>query len=317
MNTSAYVINIKKSRKFKLLFSALFIATLVFQLLANGLVFADELPNNNKAENQFTVKVLGQGKPVILIPGLMSDARVWQSLSMALSTHYQLHLVSIAGFADTPAVSSPSFNEVKTQLLAYIEKNKLQHPAVIGHSLGGFMALWLASSAPDKIAAVISVDGLPFIGPIFTYSNTSTVASLATQATQMRDLYKSMSQRQLSAQSRYGLALQAGSEEAQAKVMAMIESSDPATVAEAIYTLLSTDLRPDIARITAPTLLLGASGGFSETAQQTLVEQLYQQQLAALPSAKLKMNTQSRHFIMFDEPQWLNAQILEFLGTSL
>jgi N-formylmaleamate deformylase len=316
MNNSTKAVSNTKSLKFKLMFSALFIATLVFQLLANGLVFADELANN-KIENQFTVTVVGQGKPVILIPGLMSDARVWQSLSMELSKYYQLHLINIAGFADTSAISTPSLLEVKKQLLAYIEQNKLQHPAVIGHSLGGFMAFWLASSAPNNIGAVISVDGLPYLGPIFTHTNTTTVASLAAQAIQIRDMYKSMSQQQLSAQGRYGLTVQATSEEAQAKVMAMIETSDPATVGEAIYTLLGTDLRQDIANIKAPTLLLGASGGFDDKAQHAAAQQLYQEQLAALPSAKLKMNTQSRHFIMFDDSQWLNAQIREFLGAAL
>jgi pimeloyl-ACP methyl ester carboxylesterase len=84
-----------------------------------------------------------------------------------------------------------------------------------------------------------------------------------------------------------------------------------------MYTLLSKDLRQDIASIKAPTLLLGASGGFTQMAQHAAVAQLYQEQLAALPSAKLKMNTQSRHFIMFDDPQWLNQQIIGFLEASL
>ncbi|MDP5029645.1 alpha/beta fold hydrolase [Paraglaciecola sp.] len=312
MKTLLQTICIRRSFKFKLIFTTIFIASIVFQLLANGLVFAEE-----RSKNQFTVRVVGQGKPVILIPGLMSDARVWQGLSTALAKHYQLHLVNLAGFGKTPAIERPSLHDVKTQLLSYIEQNKLQNPAVIGHSLGGFMAFWLASSQPDSIGAVISIDGLPYIGPVFTHSNTSTVTSLAAQATQYRDMYQLMSQQQLSAQSRYGLAIQATSAEAQAKVMAMIATSDPTTVGEAIYTLLSTDLRQDIANIKAPTMLLGASGGFDNKAQQAAAEQLYQEQLAALPKAKLKMNTQSRHFIMFDDPQWLNAQIREFLGATL
>jgi pimeloyl-ACP methyl ester carboxylesterase len=316
MNRSTLIINTKKSLKFKLLFSALFIATLVFQLLANGLVFADELPNN-KTENQFTVTVVGQGKPVILIPGLMSDARVWKSLSMELSNHYQLHLVNIAGFADTPASIKPSLLAVKQQLLSYIEKNRLTKPAIIGHSLGGFMAMWLASNSPDAVGAVISIDGLPYIGPVFTQTNDSTVESLAVQAIQVNTMYQSMTQQQLSMQSRYGLSRQTTSVEAQNTVMAMIDHSDPATVGEAIFTLLSTDLRQDISKITVPLLLLGASGGFADSAQQQAAAELYQQQLAALPQARLKMNTQSRHFIMLDDPQWLNTQVSEFLDASL
>ncbi|WP_340678324.1 alpha/beta hydrolase [Paraglaciecola sp.] len=316
MNTATHTIKAKKSLKFKLTFIAVFIVTIIFQLCANGLTFANEV-STNKTPMQFTVTVLGQGKPVILIPGLMSDARVWESLAKELQQHYQLHFINISGFADTPAVAQPSLNEVKTQLIAYINHNKLQQPAVIGHSLGGFMAFWLATIAPDNIGAVISIDGLPYIGPIFTQTNSSTVDSLAAQATQIRSMYKSMSQPQLSTQSRYGLTLQATSDEAQAKVMAMVETSDPTTVGEAIYTLLSTDLRQDISKIQAPTLLLGASGGFGEIDRQAAAEQLYQQQLQALPKAQLKMNTHSRHFIMFDDPTWLAKQVTEFLTESL
>ncbi|KXI26818.1 alpha/beta fold hydrolase [Paraglaciecola hydrolytica] len=306
----------KYTLKFKLSFIALFIATIIFQLFANGLVNAAETANK-PSTNQFTIKVIGQGKPVILIPGLMSDQRVWDGLSKVLTKHYQLHLVNIAGFAETPATTSPSLLAVKQQLLSYIENNKLFKPAIIGHSLGGFMAMWLASSAPDSVGAVISIDGLPYIGPIFTQTNESTVASLATQAMQINTMYQGMTQQQLSMQSRYGLSRQATSTEAQNTVMAMIEQSNPATVGEAIFTLLSTDLRQEISKINSPLLLLGASGGFADSAPQQAAAELYQQQLTALPQAKLVMNTQSRHFIMLDDPQWLNAQVSEFLDAAL
>jgi pimeloyl-ACP methyl ester carboxylesterase len=217
---------VPRSLKFKLTFMAVFIVTLIFQALVNDLVFAAE--NRNAQEPaQFTVTLEGQGKPVILIPGLMSDQRVWRALSAELSAKYQLHLINIAGFADTPAIAKPSLYAVKQQLQAYIEENQLDKPAIIGHSLGGFIAFWLASNTPDSIGAVISVDGLPFIGPIFTQSNESTVESLAAQAIQMKGMYQGMTQQQLSMQSRYGLSRQATSTEAQNAVMTMIEHSDP------------------------------------------------------------------------------------------
>jgi len=52
---------------------AVFIVTLIFQALANGLVFAaDNNDAQEPAQSPFTLK--GQGKPVILIPGLMSES---------------------------------------------------------------------------------------------------------------------------------------------------------------------------------------------------------------------------------------------------
>lgn len=291
----------------------IFIATILFQMAVNG-VFAAE---NISANKQFVSQVAGSGKPVILIPGLMSDGRVWEGLASSLVKNYQVHTINIAGFASTPAIAAPSVTAVKQQLLAYIDTHNLDKPAVIGHSLGGFMSFWLSSSAPTEIGPIVSVDGLPFVGPVFTRTNATSVASLAEQALQIKNVYSNMSQQQLIEQSRYGLSIQASSDAAKVKVMDMVQTSDPKTVGQAIYTLMSHDLRLDIAKITSPVLLLGASGGFSTDEQKVAMHTLYAQQLKALPSAKLKMNTQSRHFVMLDDPKWLEEQVLSFLDAHL
>ena len=275
---------------------------------------AGEPPTSNK---QFVTQVSGTGKPVILIPGLMSDGRIWDQLARTLSKTYQVHTINIAGFASTPAIDNPSLTVVKQQLLAYINTNNLHKPAVIGHSLGGFMSFWLSSSMPTEIGPIISVDGLPFIGPVFTRTNLSTVESLAGQAQQIKNMYANMSQQQLIEQSRYSLSIQASSAGAKEKVMDMVKASDPKTVGYAIYSLMSHDLRQDIANITSPVLLLGASGGFSTDEQKTAMQTLYAQQLQTLPKAQLKMNTDSRHFIMLDSPKWLEDQVVTFLEAHL
>jgi pimeloyl-ACP methyl ester carboxylesterase len=290
-----------------------FIGTVVFQMAVNG-VFAAE---NSTPKEQFVSHVSGSGKAVILIPGLMSDDRVWDELASSLSKTYQVHTINIAGFARTPAIEEPSLSAVKQQLMYYIQTQKLHKPAVIGHSLGGFMSFWLASSAPTEIGPIISVDGLPFVGPVFTRTNASTVESLAEQAKQIKIMYNNMSQQQLIDQSRYGLSIQASSEVAKTKVMEMVQTSNPKTVGEAIFILMSHDLRQDIAKITSPVLLLGATGGFDNDEQKTAMQTLYAQQLQVLPSAELKMNTQSRHFIMLDDPKWLEEQVVSFLGAHL
>lgn len=291
----------------------IFIGSILFQMAANG-VFAAENPSTTK---QFVAQVSGSGKPVILIPGLMSDSRVWKELTGSLSKTYQVHAINIAGFAGTPAMNNPSLVKVKQQLMAYIQQHKLHKPAVIGHSLGGFMSFWMSCSAPSDIGPIISVDGLPFIGPVFTRSNATTVESLAGQAQQIKNMYRNMSQQQLVEQARYSLSIQASSDEAKQQVMDMVKTSDTKTVADAIYTLMRHDLREDIANIASPVLLLGASGGFNTHEQKNAMRTLYLQQLQALPNAELRMNTSSRHFVMLDDPKWLEEQVMTFLGAHL
>jgi pimeloyl-ACP methyl ester carboxylesterase len=264
----------------------------------------------------FTVEVQGQGNPVIMIPGLMSDRRVWQQTASELSKTHQLHLISIAGFAGQPAINGALLPVVKTELLAYIQSEKLQRPAIIGHSLGAFLAYDLASSAPEKIGKIIAVDGLPFLAPVFTRDSNSTVASVKAQAEGIRHFYAQMQPTQLAATLQQGMEIQAREAATRERVQQMGAQSDPKAVGQAIYELLSSDLRDKVGKITQPVLQIGAGGALPSESMRPAVEALYKQQINKIPQATLVFNWQSRHFMMWDEPEWLLNQINQFLAEK-
>ncbi|WP_444995314.1 alpha/beta fold hydrolase [Aliikangiella sp. IMCC44359] len=286
------------------------IIALLLLLLAQLNVNAKSLPKS------FKVTVIGDGQPVILIPGLMSDGRVWNKIIDKLATKYEVHQISIAGFAATSGIKDQSLKRVKEELLNYIQNRQLKYPAIIGHSLGGFMAFWLASDSPNLIGDVISIDGLPFIGPVFTQSNQTTVSDLSIQAKQIQQMYHHLTQQQLAQQTQFSIQRQATEKKEQLKIVNMAAQSDPVFVGNAIYTLMNTDLRTTIAKIKSRILLIGAAGAFNTIAQKERAKKLYQQQIAKSTTANLIMNNQSRHFVMLDEPQWLLTQITSFLTTS-
>ena len=260
------------------------------------------------AAPSFQVEVIGEGKPVLLIPGLMSDSRIWQHTVSRLKSDYQLHLISLAGFAGTPAITGEFLPQVQQDLLIYIEQQQLVKPAVIGHSLGAFMAFALASSAPEQIGTVVAVDGLPYIAPIFSRNPATQVSDMQAQASQIKGYYQNMTAEQLTAGARQGLFIQARSAEHQQLVLEMASTSDSRTVGQAMYELLTTDLRPKVNAIQSKVWLLGASGALP-AAQQAAAEAIYQQQIATIANATLLMNTNSRHFMMLDEPEWFITQI--------
>lgn len=256
----------------------------------------------------FNVEVVGQGKPVILIPGLMSDSRIWQQTVTELKNDYQLHLISVAGFAGTPAISGALLPQVQTELLAYIQQHKLQKPAIVGHSLGAFIAFSLASTAPEHIGTVVAVDGLPYIAPIFTRDSNTQVIDMQAQAEQLKRYYQALTGEQLKAGAAQGIQIQAREQSSQQTILAMAAASDGAAVGQALYELLTTDLRPQVHAITAKVWLLGASGALP-AAQQAQATALYQQQISTIANATLLFNTNSHHFMMLDEPAWFIAQL--------
>lgn len=277
--------------------------TIVVGMLSANLK-ADPAPASS-----FRVEVIGSGKPVIMIPGLMSDARVWRPTAEALAGDYQLHLISIAGFAGTPAIGGELLPRVQRDLLQYINQQQLTRPAIVGHSLGAFMAFQLASIAPDKIGTVIAIDGLPYLAPVFSRDASTTVAQVTPQAEYFKTLYQGMNAEQLANMASQGVQVQASSVAHQQQVVAMAAASDPASVGQALYELLTTDLRSDVHNIQSKVLLIGASGALQNEQQRTAAIALYQQQIATITDAALEFNPDSRHFIMLDQQDWLIARI--------
>jgi pimeloyl-ACP methyl ester carboxylesterase len=269
-----------------------------------------------REQSTFLVEKTGAGNPLILIPGLMSSGKVYQEIATELSKHYQVHVVSVKGFAGTPQTGSFSLNQFVADIVSYIDLERLNKPSIIGHSMGGLTAFKLASEHADKIGHVISIDGLPFIGPIFTRSNATTADMLKPQATNMKTMFSYMTAQQLANQAQQGVYIQATSQQDQARVVEMARTSDSATVGDALYDVMLTDMRKPLKQTTVPILMLGASGAFTQEAQHAQVKALYNAQFADVPNATVVMNTKVRHFIMFDDFAWLVQQIEQFLGRE-
>lgn len=259
---------------------------------------------------------------MILIPGLLSDQRVWDDVVESLSSEYRLHLINLAGFSGTPAMAKPSLLQVKEDLLSYIKDENLENPIVMGHSVGGFMAMWMAlepennqeSDPENNISAIISIDGLPFYGPTITFDAQTQASDLEQQAQQISAYYGTLNNEQMMQNSRQTMYIQTLKTENIEKIMAMINGSDGATVGQAMATLLRTDLRTDLNRLSQPLLLLGAGGAAFGTSIESQMIEIYNQQLETSPQSQLIFNWQSGHFMTLDEPAWVLEQVQEFLG---
>src|SRR5450432_2882687 len=114
-------------------------------------------------QKSFKIEVYGKGKQIILIPGYSCSGDVWKATVDALKAKYQLHVLTLAGFAGVPPIDTPILKTVKNDLIKYVKDNHLDKPVLIGHSLGAFLSLWAASEEPDLFSKILCIDGLPFI----------------------------------------------------------------------------------------------------------------------------------------------------------
>lgn len=264
--------------------------------------------------DRISVTVTGQGPDVILIPGLASSAHVWDATVAALSPHYRVHVVQVAGFAGAPAganASGPVVEPTLDAIHAYIAARHLKAPAVIGHSLGGLMAMKLALDHPADVGRLMIVDSLPFYGMIM--GPQMTVAQAEPQAAAMRDRLLKGSQEDYAAFEPTMMRRLVKSDGAAAQAAsAAAAASDHRVVAQAMYDDFTTDLRPALARITQPVTMLypwDAATGMP----RMMFDQLYTGAYAPLKQAKVQRIDGSFHFIMIDQPAAFEAAVETFL----
>ena len=97
-----------------------------------------------------------RGSPVILIPGLASGAWVWKDTIAALQGEHRVYAVTLAGFDGRPAVRGDVLALAATSLQELIVSQRLDKPVLVGHSLGGTLALMFAATHSDLIGGAVT-----------------------------------------------------------------------------------------------------------------------------------------------------------------
>lgn len=263
-----------------------------------------------------SIEVIGEGRPVLMIPGLNSGADTWRETCAALqSDAIQCHLVQLPGFAGTPAVETETFlPAMRDRLLAYIAERDLADPVVIGHSLGGTLALMMASEQPDAIGRLVIVDALPFYSAI--RNPDATAESVRPGAEQMRTAMLAADDASYRAQTRAAASGMVHGDDRVKTIEAWGEASDRATTTQAMFELMTTDLRDTIAAIRCPVLVLGSWAAYAPYgATMESTADIFRTQYAKLDGMQLEMSEAGYHFLMWDDPKWLQAQIREFIAA--
>jgi len=259
-------------------------------------------PASAIAPERISVVVEGNGPDIILIPGLASSREVWAGLADRLKQTHRLHLVQLAGFAGSPALADPA-NRVAAPtadaIADYIRRNAIKAPVIIGHSLGGEVALMLGARHPEVVGRLVIVDALPFYSLLF--SPTATVAEVQPRATAFRDALMAAPADQADAMQTAAIARLVKTAAARPAVIAAGLHSDRTTVANATYELMTTDLRPELQRITAPVQVIYAYDALYGVPPAS-IDTTFRTAYAAAPQVGFTRIDDSFHFIMLDQP---------------
>jgi pimeloyl-ACP methyl ester carboxylesterase len=267
---------------------------------------------------RIVVEARGRGPDVILIPGLASTGDVWARTAARLDDDHRVHVVSIRGFGDVP----PGRNEdgalvapVAAELRRYIAERRLERPALIGHSMGGLVALRAAADAGrdrrNPIGRVMVVDATPFfpalISPGATAGDVEPIAQIAYQALLLLGDAALRNQPTLIGRELGGAA---------DSVFGSLgwQGGDRRVLAQGLYEVMTTDLRHRLPDITAPvTVVYGWSP--DETNPRARLDAAFQTAYRSLPApARFERIEGAEHMVMIDQPQRFLAAVQRFLA---
>ena len=272
------------------------------------------------AQPHVRVEADGHGPHVVLVPGLASGPSTWNETVPALGG-YTVHRVTVAGFAGVPRVEADSaggmLDAVRDELAAYVAG--LDGPTVVvGHSLGGFLAIRVAALRPEGLAGVVVVDAPAFMAALASNAPPD-LDAIRSQFESGRAYMVNMTPDQVRANQEMTLAQMVADSSDVADLLEDNALTDPAASYQALVELVTTDGRPDLARIEVPSLVVLAGAGYAQfgAPDPAAVRAMYEPQYDDLDGVRIEVVPDVRHFLMRDDPEAFNALLTAFLGEAI
>ncbi|PDH42406.1 MAG: alpha/beta hydrolase [Rhodothermaeota bacterium MED-G19] len=103
-------------------------------------------------------KSYGEGKPVVILHGLLGSLDNWVSVSKTLSSTYKIIILDLPNHGKSYHTTEFSFQKMAEDLHLFCEKNSLRNISIIGHSMGGKVGIKYADLYPDNLDKLIVVD---------------------------------------------------------------------------------------------------------------------------------------------------------------
>jgi pimeloyl-ACP methyl ester carboxylesterase len=177
---------------------------------------------------ELAYRVAGSGQPVVLFHGLWNSSSIWQETIQTFSPYYRLYAPDLPGHGQSPPRLPWKLREVGAMLAAWMRSLELSPATVIGHSMGGALAMLLAAAEPELVDRLVLVDaaGLPMKQPLLRALTRAGLGLTNRQTLRYR--------------SRYGFGNRLQS-------LATLQAADE---------VLACDLRPELSAIRCPTLII-------------------------------------------------------------
>jgi len=251
-------------------------------------------------------------RPLIFVPGLASSATLWSPWVERFGDDFEIHVVGVRGFAELPASHALTIAAIADDLATYLVDQDLKDVVIIGHSVGGMIAMQTANQS-DRVGELVLVDSLPFTAGLFVPGITPDAATA--MADSLRTAMKSTPEDAFRAQQRAGLAIYTKTASFLPTLIEWSDASDVSAVTDIYTDLFATDYRAALATIDAPIHVLAAWDESMNVPREQLAS-IFTGQYAMHANTSLTVIGNTLHFIMVDQPDAFAGALLRVLGEE-
>jgi esterase len=99
--------------------------------------------------------------PLIILHGFFASSRNWRQVAQRLSTRFHVYVPDMRNHGASPHHSVMDYPVMAADLLRFIDDRGLETASLLGHSMGGKVAMWFALTSPDRVDKLIVADIAP------------------------------------------------------------------------------------------------------------------------------------------------------------
>ena len=103
----------------------------------------------------------GSGKTILLLHGFCETQQIWEKIIPLLSENHKVISLDLPGFGNSESFTFDSIEDIGKEIVEWIHEQGIQNFTLIGHSLGGYIALEITKLIPNKITHFILFHSTP------------------------------------------------------------------------------------------------------------------------------------------------------------
>ena len=244
------------------------------------------------------------GPPLIVLHGLFGSARNWASIARALAETHHVYALDLRNHGASERAMTMTYEEMAEDVAGFMTEHDIENATVMGHSMGGKVAMRLALDAPERIKALIVVD----IAPVsYTHDMTDYIAAM-----QMMDLSGAVRRAELEEELRGDVA----DPSITAFLMTNLERANGGFQWRTNLTAISAGMSaitafsvPKDASYDGPTVFIAGS-------ESVYIRDSYRERIAELfPRARTVTIKDANHWVHADQPGAFLKTVQAFLGS--